>query len=156
MLSTNNSFKVMRQVKIFTLLSCIWLICSCSAKNAASAIPDTSPEIGSANTVKPTTELNENVAPTIQNTSYACDPIIDSVVYKVGDTDTFTLLVEDEFPDDLEYQVEVSQPDVADVSVNEQGTFTIKTVRNGEAYLWFSVSDHDGLVDEFELHIIVE
>lgn len=146
----------MRHVKFHVLLSSVWLICSCSTESATLGIPDASPEIGAANAIKPTTDVKENVAPTIQNTSYACDPIIESVVYKIGDTDTFTLSIEDEFPDDLEYQVEVSQPDVADVSVNEQGFFTIKTVRNGEAYLWFSVSDHDGLTDEFELHIIVE
>ncbi|MDB3935114.1 hypothetical protein N9383_00160 [Granulosicoccus sp.] len=114
-------------------------------------IPDTNPVV----TNSPTTE-SENSPPHIDSTSYVCDPVTESILFSVGDSDTFTLSVTDEFPLHLEYDVDTSSSETANVAVDENGVFTISALAAGETFVWLSVSDNDGLVDEHELHVIVQ
>lgn len=104
----------------------------------------------------PPVEPVVNLAPIIHDTSYACDPILEVVSFAVGETDNFILSIDDEFPLSMTFMADSSSPDVMDVSVDENGIFTATALQPGESYLWLSASDHEGLVDEYELTVIVE
>ena len=111
---------------------------------------------------EPTTEqlLTEeepvNVAPDITNTSYNCDPLIESVAFSVGDSDFFTLQISDESLLTLSYAADSSKEDIVSVTVDENGIFTVTALQAGDSYLWLTAEDDNGLQDEFELHVIVQ
>lgn len=96
-----------------------------------------------------------NTAPVITDSSYHCDPVIDAIAYNVGDTDNFTLSVEDESPFTLTYSVDSSKSDVVDVTVNENGVFTVTALAKGDTYVWLTAKDNQGLVDEYEIWVLV-
>ena len=104
----------------------------------------------------PTEEEPVNVAPDITNTSYNCDPLIESVAFSVGDSDFFTLQISDESLLTLSYAADSSQEDTVSVTVDENGIFTVTALQAGESYLWLTAEDDNGLQDEFELHVIVQ
>lgn len=97
-----------------------------------------------------------NLAPVITDTSYHCDPVVEAAVFTVGDASNFTLSVKDESPLTLSYAADSSKTDVVSVTVDEDGIFTISAVAEGESYLWLTAEDQDGLVDEYELLVVVE
>ncbi len=127
--------------------------------------PDTSENLGQAS---PPVEVENlggdelpggetaNLAPTILDTSYACDPVMESLLLTVGETDNFTLSVEDEFPLSMQFNADIGAPGIVSVSVDENGIFTVIALQKGESDVWLSVFDHKGLMDEYELHIVVE
>ena len=100
----------------------------------------------------PVSEL-PNVAPQIADTSYQCDPATESVAYSIGDTDFFTLSVDDESPLTLTYEADSSNDAVASISVDENGVFKVTALSRGESYLWLVAEDESGLADEFELTV---
>ncbi len=102
------------------------------------------------------TENEPNLAPVITDTSYNCDPAIESVSYNIGESDTFTLDVTDESPSTLTYSFDSSSERTIRLSVDANGVFSVTALQAGESYLWLSVSDEDGLVDEYELQAIVK
>lgn len=104
----------------------------------------------------PTEEEFVNLAPLIQNTSYNCDPVIEAATFNVGDTDNFTLAVNDEFPLSLTYAADISDESIVNVTVDSNGIFTLSALQAGETYLWLTAEDGNGLVDEFELWVIVD
>jgi len=97
-----------------------------------------------------------NLAPQITDTSYNCDPIVESVFFSVGDTDNFTLAVTDESPLTLTYSVDSSLDGIVDVTVGPDGIFAISALQQGDVFVWLSAEDNEGLVDEYELRVIVE
>ena len=105
--------------------------------------------------VPPVNEL-PNVAPEISDTSYQCDLVTESVAYTVGDTDFFTLSIDDESPLTLTYDADSSNEAVANISVDNNGVFEVTALSRGESYLWLVAEDENGLADEFELRIVVE
>ena len=103
----------------------------------------------------PVAEL-PNAAPEIADTSYQCDPVTESVAYNIGDADFFTLSVTDESPLTLKYDANSSNKTVASVSVDENGIFKVTALSRGEALLWLFAEDDNGLVDEFELRVVID
>ena len=99
---------------------------------------------------------NTNLAPTILDTSYGCDPVMESVLLAVGETDNFTLSVDDELPLSMQFNADSISPGTVSVSVDENGIFTVMALQKGESDVWLSVFDHEGLMDEYKLHIVVE
>ena len=97
-----------------------------------------------------------NVAPEIADTSYQCDPVTEVVAYNTGDTNFFTLSVDDESPLTLTYDADSSNEAVARVSVNDDGVFQVTALSRGESFLWLFAEDENGLADEFELRVVVE
>lgn len=120
----------------------VFLLSACSGAGSNSG-----PLPGAAN---PT-----NLAPSITDTSYNCDPISESASFKVGETDQFTLSVTDESPLKLTYSVDNSNTDAVNLTVDENGVFTIAALMPGESYLWLGTEDENGLTDEYELKVIV-
>lgn len=92
----------------------------------------------------------------ITDTSYNCDPVIEAVAFNVGDTDNFTLSVDDESPLTLTYAADSSDMDTVSVTVDENGVFTVAALQAGDAYLWLTAEDANGLVDEYELWVVVD
>ena len=97
-----------------------------------------------------------NQAPDITNTSYNCDPVVESVVFDVGQTDYFTLSVSDESPLTLTYSVDSSEQGIVDVTVDDDGIFTISALQVGDTFIWLSAEDEEGLVDEYEMRVVVQ
>jgi len=125
-----------------TALSSLLLAsCGSDQKNA--------PDLGSG-------QPSANQAPVIETTSYDCDPSVESIAYTVGETDAFTLTLSGNSLDGLQYEADSSNPSVLGVSVDENGTFTTTALQAGESYLWLTVSNSLGLIDEYEIHAIVE
>ena len=81
---------------------------------------------------------------------------MESVLLAVGETDSFTLSVEDEFPLSLQFNADSISPGIVSVSVGEKGIFRVLALHKGGSDVWLPVFDHVGLVDEYELHIVVE
>ncbi len=97
-----------------------------------------------------------NLAPVILDTSYSCDPAIESVAFTVGQSDHFTLSVIDELPLTLTYSFDNSKDNVVSVEVDSNGVFTISALQAGYTYLWLTAKDDEGLVDEYELRVVVQ
>ncbi len=97
-----------------------------------------------------------NLAPDITDTSYNCDPAIESISFTVGETDQFTLSVTDESPLTLTYNHDSSKDGVVSVEVDTNGVFTISALQTGATYLWLSAKDDEGLSDEYELRVVVQ
>ncbi len=45
---------------------------------------------------------------------------------------------------------------VVSVDVGNSGGFTISALQRGDAYLWLTAKDDGGLVDEYELRVVVQ
>ena len=97
-----------------------------------------------------------NFSPVITDTSYHCDPVNEAVAFNVGDTDTFTLSVNDEMPQTLIYAADSSDLETVDVTVDANGVFTLSALKAGDSYLWLTAEDETGLVDEYEMWVVVE
>ena len=105
---------------------------------------------------QPTDEIQTaNLPPMIANTSYNCDPITEMASFDVGETDQFTLSVNDESPLTLTYSVDISSTETVSVNVAQNGVYTITALQPGESYLWLRAEDEQGLADEYELKVLV-
>ena len=119
---------------------------------------ETPTEVATPSEIAPPPPLEElvNFAPEITDTSYHCDPVTEAVAFNVGDTDTFTLSVNDELPQSLTYEADSSDLETVDVTVDANGVFTLSALKAGDSYLWLTAEDENGLVDEYEMWIVVE
>lgn len=97
-----------------------------------------------------------NSAPFISSTSHDCDPVIEAAYFSIGESNNFTLSVNDESPLTLSYAADSSRSDIVSVTVDANGVFTLSAVATGESYLWLTAEDDHGLVDEYELLVVVE
>ena len=115
-------------------------------------------EVANPSEIPPPPPLEElvNFAPEITDTSYHCDPVTEAVAFNVGDTDTFTLSINDEMPQSLIYAADSSDLETVDVTVDSNGVFTLSALKAGDSYLWLTAEDENGLVDEYEMWVVVE
>ena len=95
-------------------------------------------------------------APKILSISMGCDVVMESIAVNVGDTASFSLLVDDDDPTGLQYTVSSDDENVLSAQVGEGGVVSLEAIELGTTTVPVVVTDSDGNQDQILLNVIVE
>lgn len=98
----------------------------------------------------------QNKAPDIVSISLGCDLYMESIAVKLGDTTSFSLVVNDESPSTLTYSVSADDPLIVESSIGSDGVINLIARSVGETTAPVLVTDDKGNVGEILVSVIVE